>query len=153
MITKRLAMKISYKGDYALKAMLDLALQYNAGLVSSRDMAVRIDAPIKFLEQVLAELRKGGFIESKRGNVGGYRLLREPKKITVGDVVRHIDGPIEPIACVNDSYTDCKEQHGCVFKGIWVKVNKVTADVVDNVTFEDLVIEKNKKNQYLEYSI
>lgn len=146
-------MKISYKGDYALKAMLDLSLQYNVGLVSSRDMAVRIDAPIKFLEQVLAELRKGNFIESKRGNAGGYKLVKDPKNITLGDVVKHIDGPIEPIACVNDTYLDCKENHCCVLKSVWRKVHKATTDIVDSVTFEDLVIEKNKNDQFLEYSI
>ena len=74
-------MKITYKGDYALKAILDLALHYDQELVSSHDLAKRIDAPIKFLEQVLRELKNGGFIESRRGNIGGYRLSRPPADI------------------------------------------------------------------------
>lgn len=146
-------MKVSYKSDYALKAVLDLAIQYNIGLVSSRDMALRIDAPVKFLEKVLASLVKGGVIESKRGSVGGYRLAKEPKQILVGDIVRLVEGTIEPIACVNSDYSDCKDIHSCVFRSIWLKAHKATAEVVDNVNFEDLVNDINSKNQHLDYSI
>jgi Rrf2 family cysteine metabolism transcriptional repressor len=146
-------MKISYKGDYALKAMLDLALHYNVDLVSSHDMAERIDAPIKFLEQVLLELRKGGFIESRRGNVGGYMLSREPGKITIGEVIRHIEGPIEPIACVKEGYSNCVDINKCVLKKIWSKVYRATAEIIDNVTFEQLVSEIHSNNQISAYSI
>lgn len=92
-------MKVTYRGDYALKAVLDLAVHYGAELVTIHDIAKRIDAPVKFLEQILLDLKKGGFVESRRGNVGGYLLAKEPDKITIGEVVRFIDGPIEPIAC------------------------------------------------------
>ncbi|MCK9554352.1 Rrf2 family transcriptional regulator [bacterium] len=146
-------MRISYKGDYALKAMLDLALHYNAELVTGHDMAQRIDAPIKFMGQVLLELRKGGFIESRRGNIGGYMLSRPPGKISVGEVVRYIDGPIEPIACLKDKYSNCADINRCVFKKLWNKVYQATADIVDNVTFEELASEVNSSNQVLAYSI
>jgi Rrf2 family protein len=146
-------MRISYKGDYALKALLDLALHYNAELVTSHDMARRIDAPIKFLEQVLLELRKGGFIESRRGNVGGYMLSRAPAKITVGEVMRYVDGPLEPIACLKEKYSNCADVHKCAFKKLWHKVYQATADIVDNVTFEKLVSEVNSNSQVLVYSI
>ena len=146
-------MKISYKGDYALKAMLDLALHYNIDLVTSHDLAGRIDAPIKFLEQVLLELRKGGFIESRRGNNGGYLLSKSPEEITVGDVVRHIEGPIEPIACVGKNYTNCGDISRCVFKKLWTDVYEATANIVDNVTFAKLVQEVNSKNRISTYVI
>jgi len=146
-------MKISYKGDYALKAMLDLALHYGVGSVSSHDLAKRIDAPIKFLEQVLLDLRKGGFIESRRGNVGGYLLSRAPDKITAGEVIRHIDGPIEPIACLREKYSNCVDINGCVFKKLWRRVYQATADIIDNVTFEGLASEVNANNRVLAYSI
>ena len=146
-------MRISYKGDYALKAMLDLAINYNSELVTSHDLARRINAPIKFLEQVLLELRRGGFVESRRGNIGGYMLARTPDKISVGEVVRYIDGPIEPIACLKEKYANCTDINRCVFKRLWQKVYEATADIIDNVTLEQLASEVKQGSQVLAYSI
>ncbi|MBF0484344.1 MAG: Rrf2 family transcriptional regulator [Candidatus Omnitrophica bacterium] len=146
-------MKITFKGDYALKAVLDLALHYDGDLVTANDLAERIDAPIKFLEQVMLDLKKGGFVESRRGKVGGYLLSRPPANITLGEVVRFIDGPIEPISCLEDKYSNCTDMHKCVFKGVWHKVAKATSDIVDNVTFEDLAAQVNSGKKVLAYSI
>jgi Rrf2 family transcriptional regulator, cysteine metabolism repressor len=146
-------MKISYKGDYSLKAMLDLSEHHGIELVTSRDMARRIDAPVKFLEQVLLQLKKGGFIESRRGKEGGYMLSKFPGEISVGDVVRYIDGPIEPIACLNYKYADCTDIKRCVFKKMWEKVHKATTEIIDNVTFEDLAVEAGSGSRVLSYSI
>lgn len=146
-------MKITYKGDYALKAVLDLALHHGRELVTIHDMAQRIDAPIKFLEQVLLALKNGGFIESRRGSVGGYLLSKSPDKITVGEVVRFIDGPIGPISCVKEGYSNCADINRCVFKKLWQKVSIATSDIIDNVTFEDLVSQVNARQEALVYSI
>ncbi len=146
-------MKVSYKGDYALKAMLDLALNYETNLVTSHDLAQRIDAPVKFMEQVLLDLKKGGFIESRRGKIGGYLLSRPPKEITLGQVIRHIDGPTEPIACLSDQYSNCKDIKKCVFKKIWSQVNQAMSLIIDNIDFEQLVSEVNLCNQVFDYSI
>ena len=146
-------MKVTFKGDYALKAVLDLALHYNQKLVTSHDMASRIDAPVKFLEQVLLELKKGGFVESRRGNIGGYLLSRDPGKITVGEIIRFIEGPIEPIACVRQGYSDCSDVYKCAFRKIWQEVSSVTSDIVDNINFEGLVSQLNAGQQALVYSI
>ncbi|HQP91329.1 MAG TPA: Rrf2 family transcriptional regulator [Candidatus Omnitrophota bacterium] len=146
-------MKITYRGDYALKAVLDLALHYGCELVTIHDMAKRIDAPVKFLEQVLLELKKGGFIESRRGKVGGFLLSKSPDKITVGDVVRFVDGPVEPIACVSHKYVACRDIHKCVFKNIWKDVAQATSNIIDNITFEDLVKQVSSKCDVLEYAI
>ncbi|MFA6078739.1 MAG: Rrf2 family transcriptional regulator [Candidatus Omnitrophota bacterium] len=146
-------MRITFKGDYALKAVLDLALHHEKELVTIHDMAKRIDAPIKFLEQVLSALKNGGFIESRRGSVGGYLLSRPPDKITVGEVVRFIDGPIEPISCVKEGYSNCADINKCVFKKMWQKVSKATSDIIDNVTFGELVLQVNAGQQVLAYSI
>ena len=146
-------MKITYKGDYALKALLDLALHYDQGVSTINDIAKRIDAPVKFLEQVLLDLKKGGFVESKRGNVGGYQLSKDPSAITIGQVVRYIDGPIEPIACVGKGYSNCSDLRRCVFKNIWLKVAQTTSGIIDNVNFADLVTQINRKQDALVYSI
>jgi len=146
-------MKVTYKGDYALKAVLDLALHYDQGLATIQEIAQRIDAPVKFLEQILADLKKGGFVESRRGKVGGYSLSRDPGKITVGEVIRFVDGPIEPISCVSAGYTNCADLRKCVFKKIWHQVADATSDIIDHITFEDLVNQVKARENVLAYSI
>jgi Rrf2 family protein len=142
-------MKITYKGDYSLKAVLSLALHYNKGVLPIQELAKKGDIPFKFLEQILLTLKKGGFVDSKRGIDGGYFLAKSPETITVGDVIRFIEGPIEPVACANkDSYEKCKDFPYCVFKDIWSNVYTATSLVVDTVTFAELVrrVEKAKNN-------
>jgi len=146
-------MRVTYKGDYALKAILDLALHYDLELVTGHDMAKRIDAPVKFLEQVLLDLKKGGFVESRRGNIGGYLLSRPPAKITIGEVLRFIDGPTEPISCVKEGYSNCVDIRKCVFKKIWKKVSDATSGIIDNVNFQELVSQVNSGKKVLTYSI
>ncbi len=146
-------MKITYRGDYALKAVLDLAVHYGEELVTIHEMAGRIDAPVKFLEQVLMDLKKGGFVESRRGKVGGFLLAKAPDKITVGDVVRSVEGPIEPIACVRHEYTACRDVYRCVFRNIWQDVAQATSGIIDHVTFEDLAARVDVRRRALEYAI
>ena len=146
-------MKITHKGDYALKAILDLSVHYDEGLVTIQTMAKRIDAPSKFLEQVLLELKRGGFIESRRGKVGGYQLSRQPKDITLGQIIRFVDGPLEPIACVDPCYKDCGDLYHCTFRPIWQKVFQATSDIVDHVTFADLAKQVGDAQQAPSYCI
>lgn len=146
-------MKITYKGDYALKAVLDLALHYKKEVVTIHELSKRADVPIKFLEQVLLDLKRGGFVASKRGKEGGYFLAQAPSQITLGDVVRFIDGPIEPIACVDENYLDCKDRYKCAFRKIWQKTARAISTIVDNITFEDLVKDVEKGVGAFTYSI
>jgi len=146
-------MRITYKGDYALKALLDLSIHYELGVSTINDIAKRIDAPVKFLEQVLLDLKKGGFVESRRGNVGGYQLAKNPAEITLGEVIRFIDGPIEIIACVEKNYSNCLDLNKCVFKNIWQRVTQATSDIVDNVNFADLAGQVNSRKNEFVYSI
>jgi len=135
-------MKITYKGDYALKALLQLALRYNeGGVLSISEIAKFGDMPVKFLEQILLILRRGGFVQSKRGVQGGFALGRHPKDITVGEVIRFIEGPIEPISCVcEDDYKGCKDISSCIFRGVWKEVGHAISVVVDTLTFEELAM-------------
>lgn len=146
-------MRITYKGDYALKAVLDLALHYEQELVTIHEIAARIDAPVKFMEQVLAELKKGGFVESRRGKVGGYLLARNPEKITLGEVVRFMDGPLEPISCLKQKYANCGDVNTCVFRDIWQKVGQASADIIDRITFAELVRRVNSQRNVATYAI
>lgn len=146
-------MQITYKGDYALKAILYLAANYHKEIVSIQELAQSLDIPIKFLEQVLLELKRGGFVESKRGIKGGYLLAKRPKEIKLGDVVRFVDGAIEPIACANikKPYKGCSDLYSCVFRNIWIKTAKAISDIVDNVNFDDLC--RQLKTKDFDYSI
>ncbi|MFA5144684.1 MAG: Rrf2 family transcriptional regulator [Candidatus Omnitrophota bacterium] len=146
-------MRITYKGDYALKAVLDLALNYEAGVVPIHELAERIDAPVKFLEQVLLDLKRGGFVESRRGKIGGYALARPPSQIELGQVIRFIDGPIEPIGCVNEGYANCKDLYKCSFRKVWKEVASAVSGIVDHLTFEDLAKQARGKKEALIYQI
>ncbi len=137
-------MKLTFKGDYAVKAILNLSVHYGNSPVTIPDLAKRSDIPIKFLEQILLNLKRGGFVESRRGKVGGYLLAKHPSKITVGDVVRFIEGPLDPIECVQDGYKGCRDIKKCVLREVWLKVGKAISHVLDNVTFEELA-KKSKK--------
>jgi len=146
-------MRITYKGDYALKTILDLAINYGRSPVSIHDLAKRADIPMKFLEQILLDLKRGGFVESRRGKIGGYLLAKHPEEIKVGDVVKFIDGPIKPIACVEENYSGCRDIYKCVFRPIWEKIGQAVSDIVDTITFEDLVRLSQVKKEAMVYQI
>jgi len=146
-------MRLTYKGDYSIKVILELALNYGQGVITIQDLATKGDVPIKFLEQVLLDLKRGGFVDSKRGKKGGYELSKRPDQIKLGEVVRYIDGPTEPIACVSDRYKGCKEVDRCILRGIWQRVDRAISGVIDTVTFEDLVQQMNQQSKAADYSI
>ena len=141
-------MKISYKSDYALKTLLELALNYNKGVVSINELAKKGDIPYKFLEQVLLTLKRGGFVNSKRGVSGGYYLAKSPDNITLGEAIRFIEGPIEPLLCASKKrYDECKDFNNCVFKEIWSQVSTATSMVIDSITFAELVRRAHARQQ------
>ncbi len=146
-------MRITYKGDYALKTILNLALHYGNGLVTIHDLAKRLNIPLKFLEQILLDLKRGGFVESRRGKIGGYLLAKAPSQIKLGDVIRFIDGPVEPIACLEKRYSGCNEIYKCIFRKIWQDVACATAGIIDDITFEDLANQAKGEKEQLAYQI
>ena len=144
-------MKISYKGDYALKAVLELAPLFESGTVLPlAEIATRNDIPLQFLEQIMLILKGAGYVDSKRGISGGFFLKKHPQEITMGEIVRLIDGDIEPIACVKTTIEPCcVEIETCVFREIWVKVTKSITDIVDVVTFADMMQRKEELKQQI----
>lgn len=131
-------MKISAKGEYAIKAMLDLALAEGAGLRPIQDIAARQDIPQRYLEQVLLGLTRAGLLVSKRGSAGGYRLARTADQVTVGDVMRAVEGSgngLEPGRrgrgrVTRDPVSDLSE--------LWREIDEAVSGVIDRVTFDDL---------------
>jgi len=132
-------MKISFKGDYALKTILDLSISYNKGLSQIKDIAKRQDIPLKYLEQIVSQLRSAGYLITHRGSKGGIGLAKAPAKITLGEIVRLMEGPTSPISCVSTTAgTKCAFEKVCVFRDVWMDVKNRINEVVDNTTFADM---------------
>ena len=151
-------MKIPYKGDYALKAILDLSYRFEENrAVSITDIAKRQNIPAKYLQQIMLVLKGAGIIDSKRGIAGGFFLKKPPDQVILGDVVRLIEGPIEPIACGKKiSDYSCGEEDECVFREIWVNVTEAILNIIDHLTFADIMCmdsEMKKKNMRNLYDI
>lgn len=132
-------MKISTKGRYALRLMLDLATYSMGGPVSLKDVARRQDISDKYLEQIIAILNKAGYVRSIRGAQGGYVLKKAPSEYTVGMILRLTEGDLAPVSCVGDDGDECERKEGCVTIRIWQKINDAINDVVDNITLEDML--------------
>jgi len=138
-------MKITFKGDYALKIMLDLSLAFGRHLVQIKDISQRQDIPKKFLEQIVLILKGAPYIQTVRGPKGGLTLAKEPASITLGEIVRLIEGPTSPIACVSTTgYAQCTFEKYCVFKSVFAEIKDRINDVLDHTTFDDMV-EKHRR--------
>lgn len=132
-------MRLSTKGEYGLRAMLDLAFHYGEGPVSLRSVAERQDISEPYLEQLVAGLRKAGLVKSTRGAQGGYVLARDPARITVGEIIRALEGPIAPRECVReDNPQPCARGETCVARAVWEKLRDRIAEVLDSITLEDM---------------
>ncbi len=131
-------MKISTKGRYALRMMLDLALHNTGEYISLKDISQRQGITVKYLEQIVTVLSKAGFVHSQRGNNGGYRLARKPEDYTAGDILRVMEGNLQPIACLEADQNDCARSAYCSVLPFWQGLGKVINDYIDSVTLEDL---------------
>lgn len=132
-------MKISTKGRYALRLMLDLALNDTGQTIRIKDIAARQEISEKYLEQIIAVLNKAGYVKSVRGPQGGYSLARKPKDYTVGMILRLTEGSLAPVACLDDDPNECNRQEDCVTIYIWEKLYEAINSVVDNYTLADIV--------------
>ena len=132
-------MKISTRGRYALRMMLDLAVNNNGEPIRLKDISKRQGISDKYLEQIISILNKAGFVRSIRGPQGGYMLNREPKEYTVGMILRLTEGSLAPVACLDYEPNDCERRNECVTLILWEKLNDAIKRVVDNMTLQDMV--------------
>ena len=143
-------MKISTKGRYALRLMIDLAMNSVGEPVSLKDVAKRQGISEKYLEQIISVLNRAGYGKSIRGAQGGYLLRRAPEEYTVGMILRLTEGSLAPVTCVEDGDFPCERQENCVTVILWKKINDAINSVVDSITLQDLVDWQNEKNgQYI----
>lgn len=132
-------MKISTKGRYALRLMLDLALHNNGECVSIKEISERQGISDKYLEQIITVLNRAGYVRSVRGAMGGYMLSKNPKEYTVGNIIRLMEGNLAPVSCIEDEENRCERAASCVTVEIWEKINEAVNNVIDNITLADLV--------------
>lgn len=131
-------MKISTKGRYALRVMIDLAINSNGNYISLKDIAARQEISNKYLEQIIAMLNKVGYLETARGNSGGYKLAKQAKEYRVGDILRATEGDLTPIYCLTEE-GECSRKEDCKTHSFWKGLDKVISEYVDSKTLEDLI--------------
>jgi len=135
-------MNVSQKCQYALRAIFELSRHAGKGPLQTSKIAESQAIPPKFLELILAELKHGGFVESRRGARGGYLLLDRPDRLTVGEVIRFVDGPVGPVRCVTGSQVpDCPLHGDCAFMGMWSRAHHAVTEIFDGTSFQDLIDE------------
>jgi len=130
---------ISTKGRYALRVLLDVACNQQDGYVPMKDVAKRQGLSLKYIEQILPALTRNGILEGVPGKGGGYRLVVEPKKLTVGDILRITESNLAPVSCLQAGAKECKRRSICPTIDFWQGLNKVINDYIDSKTIEDLL--------------
>ena len=135
-------MKISTKGRYALRVMLDLAAHDNGTYIPLKEVSARAGITVKYLEQIVSALNRAGYVSSSRGLGGGYRLARATDQYTVGEILRAMEGSLAPVACLVPDKNPCPRSTVCPTLNFWKGLDKVVVDYVDGVTLADLLVEK-----------
>ncbi len=138
-------MRISTKGRYALRLMLDLAMNGAGGFISLKAVAQRQDISDKYLEQITHQLSKAGLLQSARGAQGGYRLARRPEEYSVGEILRTVEGSLAPVSCL-DCATPCDKIDSCLTIGLYKKIQDAVDGVVDHTSLADIINEYRAKH-------
>lgn len=132
-------MKISTKGRYALRLMLDLAENQSDGFVALKDIAERQGISKKYLEQIVPLLNKSGVLKTTRGYQGGYMLAKKPEEYTVGDILRITEGSLAPVACLDDEVNMCNKADSCMTLPVWKGLDKVISEYLDSITLQSII--------------
>lgn len=146
-------MKISTKGRYAVRVMLDLALHNTGEYIKVKQIANRQGISEKYLEQIIAILNKAGYVKSTRGAQGGYRISKDPGNYTIGMILRLTEGSLNPVACLDDENNECERCDTCETLEVWKQLADAINGVVDHVTIADLVEQTQKHQESMNYSI
>jgi Rrf2 family cysteine metabolism transcriptional repressor len=148
-------MNLSQKCQYALRGVFELCKRYGQGVTRIGEIAEVQAIPPRFLEQILNQLRQSGYVESRRGIQGGYLMAVPPSQVTVGEIIRLIDGPIAPVKCVTGkAESDCPLFGKCAFMGLWERARDAMVAVYDSTSFQDLLDEEHSATTgHASYSI
>lgn len=139
-------MKISTKGRYSLRMLLDLALHQSEGFVALKDIAERQNISKKYLEQIVPFLNRSGLLRTNRGFQGGYMLSRPASKYTVGEILKLTEGSLAPVSCLEDPVNECPRKSSCMTLPVWKGLYAVITDYLDNITLQDIIDQYNTNN-------
>lgn len=144
-------MKISTKGRYALRMLLDLAEHQNCGFIALKDIAERQNISKKYLEQIIPIFNKSGMLKTNRGSQGGYQLAKTPDKYTVGEILRLTEGSLSPIACVEEDPITCERSGECATLPVWQGLYRVINEYLDSITLQDILDQQRERymNDYV----
>src|SRR6266581_5678418 len=134
-------MKLSLRGEYALRALLVLGLNYDKPLVRIQAISDQQNIPKRFLEQILNDLKSAGLVQSKRGMAGGYRLARRPEDISLAAVVRHVEGALAPVSCVSQRFYEkcsCPDESRCAIRSVMKEIRDAVVKIAERITVADL---------------
>jgi len=134
-------MKLSLRGEYALRALLVLGLKYEQPVVRIQAISEHQNIPKRFLEQILNDLKSAGIVQSKRGVSGGYRLAKPPQEITIAAVVRHIEGELAPVSCVSERFYEkcsCPDESRCAIRSVMKEIREAVVKIAERVTVAEL---------------
>lgn len=146
-------MRISTKGRYAVRVMLDLATNNKGEYIKVKDIARRQEISDKYLEQIISILNKAGYVKSVRGAQGGYKIAKDPKTYTIGMILRLTEGSLSPVACLDDEVNECEHCDTCETLQVWKDLADAIYDVVDNVTIADLAARQEERLASMSYMI
>lgn len=150
-------MKVSTKGRYAIEAIVDLSIHSRQNLENLKNISDRLDISKNYLEQIFVSLKKNKIVDSVRGPKGGYKLARDAKHITAGDVIRAVEGSLTPVNCVKEEKCNhpCGSYETCVTRVLWENMMNTINKVTDEITINDLAeaYEKMVNDNYIEYYI
>ena len=136
-------MRISTRGRYALRTMVDLAQHSGDGLVTLKDVAARQELSQKYLEQIVTQLSKAGFVKGTRGPQGGYRLSRDPREYSVAEILEQVEGSLAPVECLEADVNTCERCSSCATVDMWTGLYKVVTDYLGNISLQDVVDRAN----------
>ena len=145
-------MKISTKGRYALRMLVDLAEHSNDGFIALKDVAERQGISKKYLEQIIPVLNRAGVLQTNRGYRGGYKLANSPNKFTVGEILRLTEGSFAPVSCLEQDPVQCERSAECATLSMWKGLYQVINEYLDGITIQDL-LDKQKENYSNDYMI
>jgi len=144
-------MKISTKGRYALRMLIDLAEHQNEGYIALKDIASRQEISKKYLEQIIPVLNRSDILLASRGFQGGYKLARRPDQYTVGDILRLTEGSLAPVACLDQNPVGCPRAGECITLPIWQGLHRVINEYLDSITLQDILDRQKERyaNNYI----
>ncbi len=141
-------LKISTKGRYALRFMVDLAEHHEDGYIALKDIANRQNISKKYLEQIIAILNQTDFLLSNRGSQGGYKLAKAPKDYNVLEILERTEGSLAPVSCLETDVNCCERRDECTTLYVWEGLQKVVQNYLESITLQDILDRKNENNAY-----